>query len=171
MPPSAYRIASSFGRNRDKVGVVSEAKRIPRFATSLLLLALLLALLPAQRAQAQAAPAHSPRDTSARARANPATPISTRAGRRRRWPTSCAIRASIPRPSSPIWPPIRSTKFTQDDVGAGLRQHLEAALLHQSRRRLLSRAGAVGHHAHVWRPYFVRQRRPIGGRRSIRPTT
>ena len=43
-----------------------------------------------------------------------------------------------------------------------LRQQVEAALLHEGRRRLLSAPRAVGRHAPHWRPYIV-QPTPIGG--------
>ena len=52
-----------------------------------------------------------------------------------------------------------------------LRQQVEAALLHEGRRRLLSAAGAMGRHASpVGGPTSSRPA-PTGGRRSIRPTT
>ena len=52
-----------------------------------------------------------------------------------------------------------------------LRQQVEAALLHQDRRRLLSAAGAVGRHAQDVAALLRRRTAPTGGRRSIRRTT
>ena len=62
-------------------------------------------------------------------------------------------------------------KFTKEQIAAGLRQRLEAAILHQNRRRLFSVARAVGRHAARLAPVFRGQRHATGGRRSIRPTT
>ena len=67
-----------------------------------------------------------------------------RAGSKRAWPTSCATQRSIPKPFS-----ATSRIPTQSHIRARrcricLRQPVEAALLHQARRRLLPAAGAMG---------------------------
>ena len=61
--------------------------------------------------------------------------------------------------------------FTHDRRRARVRQQVEAALLHEGRRRLLPARRAVGRHAQAVASVPRASRTPTGGCRSIRPTT
>ena len=82
------------------------------------------------------------------------------------WRTSCAIPRSIRTRSFPIFSKADPAvvTFTQRRHRLRLRQQVEAALLHQSRRRLFSVARPVGRHeSKAGSRYFVRQRHRLVG--------
>ena len=91
------------------------------------------------------------------------------AGRRRAWPTSCAIRSTHPDAIIPdLTKPDPLVDVHQGRHRLRLRQPLEAALFQEGRRRLFPAAGAVGRRrTKIWRRISCRTAR-TGGRRSIR---
>jgi len=79
------------------------------------------------------------------------------AGRKRAWPTSCAIRKQHPEAIIPdLTKPDPLVTFTKRRYRFRLRQQMEAALFQTERRRLLSVAGAMGCDAQALAPYSVK---------------
>jgi hypothetical protein len=97
-----------------------------------------------------------------------ATRRSTRAGRRRAWPTSSAIRRASRRDHSRSDKPDPLVTFKKRRHRVRLRQQVEAAVLHEGRRRLLPARRAVGRHAQAVAAYLVAEHRLVGAALSRR---